>query len=365
MRDTVNFISVPKVMIIDDHVESLELLGELLSRRGYNITSYKSGIEAMAALLEKTPDLIILDINMPDMNGFDVALSIREEMGFRDIPILFLSGEKDLSSKMKAFKFGAVDYVTKPFQVTELLARVESHLRIRHLQVQLENTNRELEKRVLEQVKEISESQIATIAALAKLAESRDDDTGKHIERVQTFCRMIAEKMKNHVLFSTRIDDTFMANIYHASPLHDIGKVGIPDAILLKPGKLTSEEFEQMKTHTIIGAHTLEEVKGKYPANKFIEMGIEIAKYHHEKWNGQGYPEGLHGEEIPLSARIMAVVDVYDALRAKRPYKDPFSHEKTMEIIKEGSGTHFDPAIVNIMLAIEKDIRITRDFMSE
>ncbi|MBU1218261.1 response regulator [Myxococcota bacterium] len=355
----------PNVMIVDDQLESLELLGELLKRRGYVITQLSSGVEALARLLEFIPDLFILDINMPDMNGFDVAESIRDRMGIKDIPILFLSGEKDLGSKVKAFKHGAVDYITKPFQVTELIARVDIHLRIRKLQKDLAERNQFLEQMVMAQVKEISESQIATIAALAKLAESRDDDTGKHIERVQTLCHMIGEKLASYENFRHQINEDFLANLYHASPLHDIGKVGIPDAILLKPGKLTPEEFETMKTHAALGARTLEEVHSKYPKNTFIKMGIEIAKCHHEKWDGSGYPQGLTMEQIPLSARIMAVVDVYDALRSRRPYKEPMTHEKAIGIIYEGSGKHFDPRIINVVKSIENDIRITRDLMAE
>jgi len=227
-----------------------------------------------------------------------------------------------------------------------------SELMIRYADVskQLEIHNKHLEELVQEKVKEISASQMATIHALVKSAESRDDDTGAHIERTSTFCKIIADKLFETGIYANLIDETYSDNVSKASPLHDIGKVGIKDAILLKPGKLTEDEFEIMKTHVCIGYETLASVGKLHPENMFIITGIDIARYHHEKWDGSGYSEGLSGENIPLSARIMAVSDVYDALRSRRVYKEPFSHERTSSIIEEGSGNHFDPILVDIFL---------------
>ena len=216
------------------------------------------------------------------------------------------------------------------------------------IEERLQKYNSHLEELVNEKVQEISESQIATIFALVKLSESRDDDTGAHIERTSSLCRLIAERLSALPHSADIINDTFIDNIYKASPLHDIGKVGIPDAILLKPGKLTLPEFEIMKTHTTIGFDTLSHVQKQYPQNSFLKIGMEIAQYHHEKWDGTGYPEGLSGEEIPLSARIMALADVYDALRSKRVYKEAFSHDESCAIIEEGSKKHFDPLLIKI-----------------
>lgn len=207
--------------------------------------------------------------------------------------------------------------------------------------------------------KEISDSHIATIYALVKLSESRDDETGAHIERVSILCKLLAEKLIALPNYAILIDEHFIDNLYKASTLHDIGKVGIPDSILLKPGKLTPEEFEAIKKHTTIGANTLLEVQKKYPNNEFLEFGINITTYHHEKWNGTGYPCGLAKDEIPLSARIMALVDVYDALRTKRVYKEAYSHEESIEIIKEGKGSHFDPDIVDVFLDNEIEFKNT------
>ncbi|WP_341876751.1 HD-GYP domain-containing protein [Defluviitalea saccharophila] len=205
--------------------------------------------------------------------------------------------------------------------------------------------------------KEISDSHMATIYALVKLSESRDDETGTHIERVSILCKLLTEKLLYLSKYAEYIDNHFIDNIFKASALHDIGKVGIPDNILLKPGKLTAEEFEVIKQHTIIGANTLLDVQKKYPNNKFLDFGIVISYYHHEKWNGKGYPCGLSKEAIPLPARIMALVDVYDALRSKRVYKEAYSHEESVEIIKEGRGTHFDPEIVDVFLENEKEFK--------
>ncbi len=210
--------------------------------------------------------------------------------------------------------------------------------------------NNHLEDLVREKVEEISASQIATIHALVKLAESRDDDTGEHVVRTAQYCSFVAEKLWELGAYPGEIDQTFIENIGKASPLHDIGKVGIPDAILLKPGKLTPEEFEVMKTHVTIGYETLSSIQKKYKMNEFIKMGMDIALYHHEKWDGSGYPNRIKGTDIPVAARVMALVDVYDALRSKRVYKESFSHETSVNIIKEGKGSHFDPLLVDIFL---------------
>ena len=215
---------------------------------------------------------------------------------------------------------------------------------------ELEKYSQHLELLVDEKVREISSSQMATIYALIKLSESRDDDTGAHIERTASFCRLLAEKARSIAEYENAITDIFIETIYKASPLHDIGKVGIPDSILLKPGKLTEDEFTIMKSHVRIGYDTLSKVGQQYDKNDFLKMGMDIALYHHEKWNGSGYNKGLKGDTIPLSARIMALADVYDALRSKRVYKEAFSHEKSIEIISSSKGSHFDPALVDVFI---------------
>jgi len=222
----------------------------------------------------------------------------------------------------------------------------------------LEKYSKHLEKLVEEKVREISASQMATIYALIKLAESRDDDTGTHIERTAAFCRLLAEKARDTGKYSDQIDDKFIETIYKASTLHDIGKVGMPDNILLKPGELTEEEFAIMKTHVKIGYETLAKVYHQYKGNEFLKMGMDIALYHHEKWDGSGYIAGISGEEIPLSARIMAISDVYDALRSRRVYKEAYSHEESVEIIRASRGKHFDPELVDVFVSFHNEFRL-------
>ena len=346
-----------KILIVDDSRESIEVLGNALPKH-YKRQFALNGEKALKLLAasNELPDLILLDVIMPDMDGYEVCRQLKKDEKLKNIPVIFLSALSDMRDKVMAFQNGGVDYIEKPFEIEEVYVRVETHMKLHDLQVELEKHNRHLNQLVEEKVKEISESQMATIFALAKLAESRDNDTRGHLERVQVYCRLLAEKLSMHSEYKDRINAAFIENIHKASPLHDIGKVGIEDAILLKPGKLTSEEFEKMKQHTLIGSNTLKEVYQKYP-NNFIRTGIDIAQSHHEKWDGSGYPEGLSGNDIPLSARIMALVDVYDALRSKRAYKDAISHEKTHAIIIQGRGKHFDPLIVEAFIKHEQEFK--------
>ena len=343
------------IMIVDDQRENLNLLGLALRGKGYDVRPVPSGKIALRAAAKAPPDLILLDIHMPDMDGYEVCRRLKEDERLRKIPVLFISAMNEMEDKMRAFGAGGVDYVTKPFQFEEVCARVMTHLELRRLHAELERHNLHLEELVAAQVKEISDSQVAMIFALAKLSESRDDDTGRHIDRVRAVCKVLAMNLRasgEHAV----IDETYVENIFWASPLHDVGKVGIPDAILLKPGKLTADEFDTMMTHTIIGAETLDAVTKQYRNNSFLNMGAKIARSHHERWDGSGYPDGLHGEAIPLSARIVTVADVYDALRSKRPYKAAFSHEKSRDIILEGSGSQFAPSMVHAFQCAEEHL---------
>jgi putative two-component system response regulator len=342
------------IMIVDDSRSSLVLLEGMLHEQGYHVYPFSRGEQALKVAMESPPDLILLDIVMPGMDGFEVCEHLKQDANLRDVPVIFISSQNEIKSKVKAFSMGCVDYITRPFEFEEVRTRVKTHLRLRQMQIRLMNHNHELERLVEEKVKEITDSWIATILALAKLAESRDDDTGKHLERVQVLCRILAEDLALLPEYHETIDRNFIDNIYHASPLHDIGKVGIPDHVLLKPGKLDPDEFDLMKRHTIIGAQTLEAVHEKYQGNIFIDMGIAIARSHHERWDGKGYPDGLAGDNIPLCARIMAVADVYDALRSNRCYKQAMPHEKAVTIIREGRGVHFAPDVVDVFLSLER-----------
>jgi putative two-component system response regulator len=360
MRKDNNSIIKWKILIVDDSPEAIDVLGNALPRH-YRRQAALSGEKAIKLLEpgKELPDLILLDVMMPGMDGYEVCKHFKSDERLKDIPVIYLSALTDIKDKVKAFEQGGVDYIEKPFQLEEVRARVDTHLKLRFYRKELEDHINNLEQMVQDKVKEISESQMATIFALAKLAESRDADTGDHLKRVQVFCRLIAEKLRMDINHNNSINAEYVDNLQKASPLHDIGKVGIRDAVLLKPGKLTPEEFEEMKAHTAIGAKTLEEVYQRYSNNQFIKIGIEIARSHHEKWDGSGYPDGLRTEQIPLSARIMALADVYDALRSKRIYKDAYSHEKALKIIVLDSGKHFDPSVTEAFLKVEQEFEWT------
>ena len=338
------------ILIVDDNQECSEALNTLLTRRDFRVRTAITGAQALASVAADPPDLILLDVNLPDMDGYSVCATIKKDPRFRDLPILFVSGKAETFDVVRGFQCGGVDYVTKPFQFEELAARMRTHLNLRQLRLELERHNRNLQVLVRSQVKEISDSQMAAILALSSLVDSRDGVTGNHIMRIQEFCRVLALQLRKRGHFAEEISDSFISNLFHASPLHDIGKVGIPDRVLLKPALLTPEEFEEIKKHTLIGAQTLEAVRNRDPNNAFINMGIAIARSHHEHYDGTGYPDGLAGDAIPLPARILTLADQYDALRSPRPYKEAFTHERTCEILLKGDErtmpAHFDPAVL-------------------
>lgn len=347
-----------KVLIVDDNEIILRNLCGLLEKEGYLVAIETNPIQVRASIILQKPDLILLDINMHGLNGLDLCERIVKDPQAQNVPVVLVSSKADEITVLKCFNAGAVDIITVPFKDYEVKARVATHIKMYQLQYELEEKNNQLENIVKTQNKTISEMQMATIFSLAKLAQSRDDDTGKHLERVQKYCYELSKQLATKPKFKDIITDEFIKNIVYTSPLHDIGKVGISDAILLKPGRFTPDEFEEMKKHTTLGAETLEDVYRKFPQNEFVKMGIDIAKYHHERWDGNGYPDGLKGEEIPLCARIMAIADVYDALSSKRLYKEAYNHKKCMEIMVEGRGTQFDPDLIDALVEIQEDFAL-------
>jgi putative two-component system response regulator len=334
------------ILVVDDDPENLRLLVAVLKRGCLIPRPVLNGRLAIEAAVIELPDLVLLDISMPEMSGLDVCRWFKKDERLHDIPVVFISGLQGTDDKVEAFRAGGIDYVSRPFQEQEVLIRVKTHLRLRRIQAKLASHNTHLAQRVAAQGKAISASQMATIFALAKLAEARDDDTGRHVERVRTFGKMLAEQMREVGLHVADLTLTFINTLYQTAALHDIGKVGIPDAVLLKPGKLTPEELVEMKKHSAIGASTLATVLKQHPDNRFLRMGVDVARSHHEKWDGSGYPDHLKGATIPLAARIVAVADFYDALTSNRCYRPAFSHEDTCRMIQESSGTHFDPDVV-------------------
>ena len=348
------------IMVVDDTPENLVLLSRILQPEGYKVMTLPDGKRALEAVHARRPDLILLDIMMPGMDGFQVCSVLKADPSTAAIPIIFISALSEPLDKVKAFDAGAVDYITKPFNVMEVKARVGVHLDLSFLQKELEYYNARLEERVREQVLELSRGHLALITAVTKLASVRDSETGDHIERTRRLCRLLAELLRRTPAFEADIDDSFIENIYNASPLHDIGKVAISDRILLKEGGYLPEEFEEMKTHTTIGKEYLSQALAKSPGNKYLRMGMEIAGNHHEKWDGSGYPAGLSGEAIPLSARIMSLVDVYDALRSKRSYKEAFSHITAVDMMRKERGSRFDPDILDLFLAHDTEFEKVR-----
>jgi len=345
-----------RIIVVDDEPDILAILKYMLGSAGYDVRAFSSGDTALEAARLKAPDLFLLDISMPGMNGLELCGLLKQDPDLTDIPVIFLSGLNATEDKVRGFHAGGVDYIAKPFQADEVRARVATHLKLSALHHKLE-----YQKLVEMKVREVSAAQQATIFTLAQLAELRDDDTGAHLERVRDYCELLARKLAEGSPYADHISDEFIDCIQHASPLHDIGKVAIPDHILLKPGKLTVDEFEAMKTHAVIGAENMQTVFNRYADNPFIGMGIEIALYHHERWDGSGYPDGLVGKNIPLSARIMAVADCYDAIRSNRCYRKGLDHEKVKEILLEESGSHFDPEIIKAFIALEDRFKHIND----
>jgi len=345
------------IVVVDDDIEDLKVLTRILRIQGHRIRPISEGELALESARSDPPDLVILDINMPGMNGYEVCREMKKDERLKDIPVLFLSGMGGIEDKVEAFRAGGVDYITKPFQLEEVRTRVETHLKIRQLQVEIEYRNHNLQNLVREQVRKIADSQMATIFALAKLADSRDPVTGKHIERVQALSWLLAAHLGATSLSRGGTDSEYAEYISQASALHDIGKVGVRDQVLLNPGPLTPEEFEEMKVHTTLGASTLKAVTEKYPGNMFINLGMEIALSHHEKWDGTGYPQGLSGNKIPFPARIVAVADVYDALRSRRSYRSALNHEQACAQVLDGSGKHFDPQVTGVFGKIKDEFR--------
>lgn len=345
------------ILIVDDVIANLVLLTEMIKKTGYiarPVTSVKQAMQAIEAFI---PHLILLDISMPEIDGFEYCEMLKKDPKTRDIPIIFISALNSPEDKIRGFKLGAVDFIAKPFEEEEVKLRVNTHLKIYQMQQELEMYNRKLHKLVNEQINKISQEQRNIIYAMAKLSEAKDDATGNHLENIGQNCRLIAMSLQFSPKFERVITNDFIETIEFAAPLHDIGKITIPDRVLLKPGKLTPEEMEIMRTHSEVGAKTLMEIYSHNEQNSFIKMAIDIAYYHHERWDGTGYPKGLKGSEIPLSARIMAVADVYDTLVNERCYKSAYSHEKSMEIMNEESGKSFDPDIIEVFNKIQRQLK--------
>lgn len=339
-------ISNCKILIVDDTEENLDILVESLSE-DYIIRVASSGKRALKIIDMELPDIILLDVMMPEMDGYELCRRLKTDERTADIPVIFITALSETSDEAKGLALGAVDYIVKPFNIQLVKARVRNHLQLR-----LHSTA--LEHLVRERTSELEITQDVTIKSMAILAEYRDNETGKHIQRTQKYTLLLAQYLKNHERFNHYLTRQAISLLEKSAPLHDIGKVGVQDEVLLKPGVFTEEEFEKMKMHTIFGGEIIERAQMELGEDSFLKMAREITTTHHEKWDGTGYPKGLCGDEIPISGRIVALADVYDALRSKRVYKPGLSHEKSMEIIVKGKGYHFDPDVVDAFISLNE-----------
>lgn len=348
----------PTILIVDDTPDNISLMSGLL-KDSFRVKAATNGPKAIAiAQSVPRPELILLDIMMPVMDGYEVCRRLKSDPATSGIPIIFLTAKSTPEDEQMGFSLGAADYITKPISPAIVLARIKTQLALKSAADFLRDQNVFLQKEVERRTQETKAIQDVTILVMASLAETRDIETGNHIRRTQGYMRALARELQNHPRFRSFLTDSTIEMLYKSAPLHDIGKVGIPDKILLKPGKLTPVEFEIMKTHTTLGRDAIEHAEETLGANvDFLRIAKEIALSHHEKWDGSGYPQGLSGEAIPISARLMAVADVYDALINRRVYKEPMPHAEAIQIITAGRGSHFDPDIIDAFLAKQDDLK--------
>ncbi len=349
-------LSECSVLVVDDTATNIDIIVEAVGEQ-YDLSVATDGATALELAEATRPDLILLDIMMPDLDGYDVIRRLKANPATAHIPVIFLTALREIESKTKGFELGAVDYITKPFDIAEVKARLGLHLNLSLAKQELARQNEILEIKVQERTAELVCTQDVTIHCMAVLAEFRDPETGGHIMRTQNYVKALADrlhKIHKHREVLTPENNTLL---YKSAPLHDIGKIGISDKVLLKPGKLDDEEWTAMKKHPVLGFEAIQSAQERLGKNCFLHFAGEIARWHHEKWDGSGYPDGLSGEQIPLAARLMALADVYDALVSKRVYKPAFPHSKAVDIIGEGKGSHFDPDIADAFMDIHEDFR--------
>lgn len=346
----------PTILVVDDTPANLSLLTHLLNEK-YRVKLANKGLKALEFANTMPPDLILLDIMMPEMDGYEVCRRLKANEKTKDIPIIFLTAKNEIEDEELGFLLGAVDFIHKPISPPIVLARIQTHLEIKVWHDFLQDQNVWLQKQVEKRLTEINDLQYATICVMTSMAEFRDETTGHHIRRTQNYVLMLAKELSKLPHYKSLLTPSYIEKMSKSAPLHDIGKISIPDDILLKPGKHTPEETVIMKTHAQRGFDMLKKA-GDFMGEKgeFLTFAMEIAGCHHEKWDGSGYPNGLKGQEIPISARLMALADVFDALLSRRPYKPAMSIEKTIAIILEGKGTHFDPEIVEAFLTIKDEM---------
>lgn len=335
------------ILLVDDSVLNLKVAAGIL-RDSYKVSVVKSGEQALQFLQIQIPDLILLDINMPDMDGFETITYIKKDEKTQNIPVIFLTASHDSENEVRGFELGAVDFITKPFTPESMMLRIET-------QLELSSYRKELEKKIEEKTNHILVLEDSIIRCFCEMIECHDNETGGHIMRTVKYVKILARELSKLDKYKDIITDEYVHLLARSAPLHDIGKIGIRDNILLKQSRLDNSEYAKIKEHTIIGARMLENIIEDSEYNEYLNMGKDMALSHHERYDGKGYPYGIAGDDIPLCARIMAVADVYDALVSKRIYKDETSHITACATIAEGRGTQFDPDVVDVFLRVEKE----------
>ena len=357
-----------RIVLVDDNIANLSM-GMNMLKTFYDVTSVPSAAKLFDVLGKFIPDLILMDIEMPEMNGYDALKKIKDDPSIADIPVIFLTAKSDETSELDGLDLGAADYVSKPFSAPLLLKRIERELLIvkqkKDLlaqQAQLKDYADNLEIKVGDKTREVLCLQNAVVYALADMVEFRDMLTGHHITRTQLYLRTLTEELVREGIYRDEISGWDIELFLSSAPLHDVGKIAISDLILNKPTKLTPEEFAIMKTHVTAGVDAIERIMSKTAKHRFLHHALLIAGTHHEKWDGSGYPVGLKGMNIPLAGRLMAIADVYDALISVRPYKRAFTHEEACAVIEEGRGSHFDPVLIDIFMKTKGEFeRVVRE----
>ncbi|MDI4634915.1 response regulator [Pelomonas sp. V22] len=359
----------PLVLIVDDNAENLTVLGELLQPL-YQVRAANGGERALQLMqLDPCPDLVLLDVMMPDLDGYEVLRRLRADPATAEVPVIFVTALGATDDEERGLAHGAVDYITKPIRPQVLLARVAAHIELRRARVRLQDRNHDLEAEVSRRMQENERIRDISMHALARLAETRDNETGFHLLRTREYMRLLADELRRQRLFADELDAAAADLMVRSAPLHDIGKVGIPDRILHKEGRLDDEEWAIMKTHARLGADAIVQAErdaGSDAGMDYLRYAKQIAMSHHERWDGRGYPQGLAGEAIPLAARLMALADVFDALTCRRVYKEAWSLEAARELIVKERGQHFDPRVADAFLACYEDFcRVATQFRDE